>query len=239
MCIRSNRATHRRLWLDPGNRRPRHVEPPLQGQHARACTSLPPVEHGRVARRTTARTRSEQMARIKGRNTAPELLLRRLLWRRGVRYRLHYRTSAGRPDLAFVGARIAVFIDGCFWHGCPEHYVPPRSSTEFWSTKLRGNVERDQRQTARLEAEGWTVLRFWEHEVFEEPERVALEIHGVVTTGELRRPTAQPRVVRVESLDPCGNVERRYLRSLRDDRDLGSEVRERRTGKWKRRRPPD
>src|SRR5262245_58811764 len=114
-----------------------------------------------------ALTRSEQMARIRGRNTTPELLLRRLLWEAGLRYRLHAKTPAGRPDIAFPQSRVAVFIDGCFWHGCPDHYVRPRSSSEFWSRKLAENVRRDATQTRRLEALGWRVCRFWEHEIFE------------------------------------------------------------------------
>src|SRR5687768_10638296 len=106
------------------------------------------------------------MSRIRGRNTAPEIRLRQLLWRRGLRYRLAVRVSNVRPDLVFTGARLAVFVDGCFWHGCPEHYVRPRSSNaKFWAQKLQDNVSRDERQTLRLEADGWRVLRVWEHEL--------------------------------------------------------------------------
>src|SRR4051812_21964937 len=118
-----------------------------------------------------ALTRSEQMARIRGVNTTPELRLRARLWSTGLRYRLHLRTPAGRPDLVIPGAQVAVYIDGCQWHGCPKHYVRPRSKDEFWAAKLHENVARDLRQTQQLEALGWRVLRFWEHEVWEEPER--------------------------------------------------------------------
>src|SRR6267143_5444760 len=117
-------------------------------------------------------TRSEQMARIRGRDTAPEVRLRQALWRAGLRFRLKRSGLAIRPDLVFGSVPgIAVFIDGCFWHGCPDHYAPPRSAIEFWSKKLAGNVDRDRRQTLALEAEGWRVLRFWECEVIETLER--------------------------------------------------------------------
>ena len=102
------------------------------------------------------------MARIRGKHTRPELLLRKALWAAGLRYRLH-RKLPGTPDLAFVGARVAVFVDGCFWHGCPQHYSFPATRSEFWADKLRRNVERDARVGDELAALGWTVLRFWEH----------------------------------------------------------------------------
>src|SRR5580692_10585444 len=106
-------------------------------------------------------SRSEQMARIRSRNTTPERVLRGLLWSAGLRYRLHATTPAGRPDIVFPGTRVAVFVDGCFWHGCPDHYVRPRSSSDFWSRKLLENFKRDGAQTERLEALGWRVCRIW------------------------------------------------------------------------------
>ena len=108
--------------------------------------------------------RSALMSRIRGSDTTPELLLRQRLWSDGLRYRLKYKVPAGRPDLVFPGARVVVFMDGCFWHGCPDHYVRPSSRSTFWAQKLAENVERDQRQTRELEAAGWRVIRIWEHE---------------------------------------------------------------------------
>ena len=105
--------------------------------------------------------RSRMMSRIRGRNTRPERRLRQALWAAGLRYRKHAKTPVGRPDLVFVGPRVAVFVDGCFWHGCPRHYVRPRSRTDFWSRKLRENVDRDRRQTLELHVRGWTVVRIW------------------------------------------------------------------------------
>src|SRR4051794_31349953 len=104
------------------------------------------------------------MSRIRGANTTPELIVRRGLWKCGLRYRLHAKTPGGKADIVVPSAKFALFIDGCFWHGCPEHYVRPGSRNEFWDAKLRENVDRDRRQTLKLDAEGWTVVRVWEHE---------------------------------------------------------------------------
>ena len=69
-----------------------------------------------------------------------------------------------RPDLVFTSAKLAVFVDGCFWHGCPEHGSKPKKNTSYWNPKIARNVERDQEQNERLEQAGWRVLRFWEHD---------------------------------------------------------------------------
>ena len=104
------------------------------------------------------------MSRVKGRDTKPEVAFRKELWREGLRYRLRYKVF-GRPDIVFPGPKVAVFVDGCFWHGCPEHYRPPKTRTEWWKDKIAGNKKRDGEVTARLEAEGWQVLRFWTHDL--------------------------------------------------------------------------
>jgi DNA mismatch endonuclease (patch repair protein) len=126
-------------------------------------------------------TRSQQMSRIRSRDTKPELILRRILWSRGLRYRLHAKTPFGRPDLVFARKKVAVFVDGCFWHGCPDHYAPPRSQSRFWAEKLRQNVARDRLQTRQLEAHGWRVVRLWEHEIADQladaAERVLLALN--------------------------------------------------------------
>lgn len=106
------------------------------------------------------------MSRIRGKDTGPELILRRGLWAQGLRYRLVNKLP-GRPDVVFPGAKVAVFVDGCFWHGCPLHAVRPKANAEFWKNKLDANIARDARVTGELEAMGWTVLRFWEHEINE------------------------------------------------------------------------
>lgn len=103
----------------------------------------------------------------RGRDTAPELELRRALTRMGLRYRLQIRpvpAVRARADLVFRGARVAVFVDGCFWHGCPTHGTWPRQNADFWRGKIEKNMDRDSENTKQLEEEGWTVVRVWEHE---------------------------------------------------------------------------
>jgi DNA mismatch endonuclease, patch repair protein len=158
------------------------------------------------------------MARIRGSNTQPELLLRSELWRRGHRYRLNRRVLGCRPDLVFLGGRLVVFVDGCFWHGCPEDYSRPGTRPDYWAAKLLENLERDRRQTRELEDEGWSVVRIWEHEVYESPERVADRVTDVL---EGRTPEHGPdwRVASVEVVDPVERIERRRLTDLRN-RDL-------------------
>lgn len=179
-------------------------------------------------------SRSQNMALIKGRDTGPEMVLRRALWARGLRYRIHASTPCGKPDLVFPGPKVAVYVDGCQWHGCPEHYVRPRTRTDFWSAKLAGTLARDRRQTLRLEAEGWQVLRFWEHEVVEELEAVATQVEAAVRTASWD-PGPSLRVASVEPLTLDGNVERRHLEALRDPAVKAEVVQERSTRKWSRR----
>lgn len=101
------------------------------------------------------------------RDTSLELSVRRLVHSRGLRYRVDIRPEAEirrRADLVFRRARVAVFLDGCFWHGCELHYRSPSQNAEFWDGKIRHNRERDVETTRLLEERGWAVLRFWEHE---------------------------------------------------------------------------
>lgn len=109
-------------------------------------------------------SKSEQMARVRNEDTEPELILRKALWREGFRYRIHP-DLPGTPDFAFPGPQVAVFVDGCFWHGCPEHYTAPESNEEFWANKLERNLARDERVDEELAEMGWTVVRVWEHRV--------------------------------------------------------------------------
>lgn len=103
------------------------------------------------------------------RDTAPERALRTALYAAGARYRVDFpvRPCGGRPvrpDVVFLRRRLAVFVDGCFWHGCPIHGTQPATNRDYWSRKIAENRERDARTTRALEADGWTVLRFWEHD---------------------------------------------------------------------------
>jgi DNA mismatch endonuclease (patch repair protein) len=114
---------------------------------------------------------SEAASRVmrgnRGSDTKPEIRVRSELHRRGLRFRKQLRIDTAalkvRPDIVFSRQRLAVFMDGCFWHRCPEHGSDPRSNTGYWSLKLQRNVERDQRVATALTDEGWTVLRIWEH----------------------------------------------------------------------------
>ncbi|WP_163863959.1 very short patch repair endonuclease [Myxococcus eversor] len=179
------------------------------------------------------RTRSEQMSRIRAKDTVPERLLRSALWRTGARYRLQSRTPYGRPDVVFVRAKVAVFIDGCFWHGCPEHYVRPRTRQEFWGPKLRTNVERDRRQTLQLEAEGWRVCRFWEHEIFESLPQVLFTVQSALR-DDAWSPAGSWRVVQVDALPGGEDLEERWLEDLRGREPRRSKQVRRSTKKWKR-----
>jgi len=109
---------------------------------------------------------SERMSRAARRDTAPELALRQELHRRGRRYRVVTRVPGRNRrtiDIAFTRARLAVFVDGCFWHGCPEHGTRPAHNSEWWVTKLAANEGRDRDTDQHLAKEGWAVLRIWEH----------------------------------------------------------------------------
>jgi DNA mismatch endonuclease (patch repair protein) len=116
----------------------------------------------------------------KSRDTKPELAVRRDLHARGLRYRVSRRPLPGArhtADVVFGPARVAVFIDGCFWHGCPEHHHFPRSNPDYWRAKLERNQLRDRKVDSLLEEHGWLALRFWEHE---SPHAVADAIESVV-----------------------------------------------------------
>jgi DNA mismatch endonuclease, patch repair protein len=117
------------------------------------------------------------------RDTRPEVQVRSLLHRRGYRFRKNLPINVGgwqvRADIVFTRQRLAVFIDGCFWHRCPIHGTSPRANTWYWGPKLDRNVERDRETDQRLRSVGWTVLRMWEHEA---PELVVSDIAKVLSS---------------------------------------------------------
>ena len=104
------------------------------------------------------------MSRIRSKDTKPEIAVRRALWRTGFRYRVHDRTLPGTPDISNKGKKLAVFVDGCFWHGCPKCYTEPKSNVDFWKTKLLANRTRREKVRANLEEMGFRVVEIWEHE---------------------------------------------------------------------------
>lgn len=112
------------------------------------------------------------MSRISGKNTGPEVSLRKALWSYGLRYRLKNRLP-GRPDIVFPARMTVVFVDGCFWHMCPRHFSMPRRNKRFWKEKLRKNVARDRNVSVALRKLGWKVIRLWEHEIESDLDRCA------------------------------------------------------------------
>ena len=116
-------------------------------------------------------------------DTGPELLLRKHLHRRGLRFRSNSQPQPDlkcKADIVFVGAKLCVFVDGCFWHGCPRHYSPPKTNTSWWKEKATDNIDRDHRKTRLLRSRGWLVIRIWEHEVRSDVERCADRISRAV-----------------------------------------------------------
>lgn len=134
----------------------------------------------------SAVNRSALMSRIRGKNTALELRLRKLLWRQGLRYRLHGVRLPGKPDLVFPRWRAAVFVHGCFWHrhtGCPLFRLP-KTRTEFWDEKLRLNMQRDSRAVHALMEGGWKVAVVWECAIRSAPETAGRELAEWIRHGE-------------------------------------------------------
>ena len=128
--------------------------------------------------------RSRIMAAVRSRgNTTTELALGKLLWASGVRgYRKHWKV-AGKPDFAWPGRKIAVFVDGCFWHGCVRCKTLPGTNVEFWQKKIETNRARDKRVRKLLRMDGWTILRFREHDVKRNPKKAVLRIVAAVKGG--------------------------------------------------------
>jgi DNA mismatch endonuclease Vsr len=142
-----------------------------------AVETLPPESTA-----SSAEVRAAMRAN-RGKDTGPELALRRLLYQRGLRYRVNARPLVEirrKADLLFPGDRVAVFVDGCFWHGCPDHYRPAVKNADFWRQKINGNRARDAETNEKLLAAGWRVIRVWEHE---DPARAADEIERLLRLG--------------------------------------------------------
>jgi DNA mismatch endonuclease (patch repair protein) len=136
------------------------------------------------------------MAKQARAHTAPEVLLRKLLHASGLRYRVGLPVPGMKRrtiDVAFPKAKVAVFVDGCFWHSCPQHATFPAANKDWWAQKLAGNVTRDAATTAHLEEQGWRVIRVWEHEA---PAEVALRVEAALRQTGVSgndRPTSDRR----------------------------------------------
>ena len=118
-----------------------------------------------MADKVSKEARSRIMASIRGKDTRPEIAVRRILWRHGLRYRTHDKTILGKPDISNKGKRLVVFVDGCFWHGCPKCYREPETNRDFWRNKVEGNRRRREVVRDGLERQGFRVVEVWEHEV--------------------------------------------------------------------------
>ncbi len=140
--------------------------------------------------RVSEKVRSRIMSSIHSKDTKPELRLRKALWEAGLRgYRKHYTPNVyfqRAVDIAFVGKKVAVFMDGCFWHLCPEHGSIPKSNEKYWRRKLEDTVGRDAMTTNSMELYGWTVIRIWEHEIKSDEglENAVERIRSALITGE-------------------------------------------------------
>jgi DNA mismatch endonuclease (patch repair protein) len=130
--------------------------------------------------------RSKIMSRIRSKDSLPEVMLRSSLWNLGARYRKYY--GPEKIDIAFPGKKLAVFVDGCFWHSCPEHRHIPKSNESYWKPKLAKNIERASKKNVRLKKEGWCVIHIWEHEVNADAESCAKRIALLLSfNGKERR----------------------------------------------------
>ena len=123
-------------------------------------------------------SRSENMRRIKSKDTSIEIILRKELWRRGFRYRKNVKDVFGKPDIVFKGKKLAIFTDSEFWHGkqLMEGKYIPKTNTEFWINKITRNIERDKEVNQRLKDSGWIVLRFWETDIYQNLNKCANKV---------------------------------------------------------------
>jgi DNA mismatch endonuclease (patch repair protein) len=144
-------------------------------------------------------TRSQIMSRVTNKDSAAEMSLRISLFHERLRYRLHRRTEGVIVDIVFVSARVAVFVDGCFWHGCPKHATYPKSNQSYWLPKLAENRERDKRQSAKLRRTGWRVIRVWEHDCLPPNQSVLKRIVDAVRASRLKTSFKRKRNVRAST----------------------------------------
>lgn len=153
------------------------------------------------------------MAAVRSRNTDPELALRKALYAAGIRgWRCHYHRAPGTPDLAWPARRLAVFVDGAFWHGHPSRHRQGRSGT-YWDEKIRANVERDRRVDAALSAAGWRVIRLWDFEIRRELARAVDAVRAELLRFDASKPLidAGEGLVLTEVLDTSGGTPDRQL----------------------------
>lgn len=137
--------------------------------------------------KSSSQAASNRMRASKSRDTTPEKSLRKELHKRGLRYRIDARPIMElnrRADIVFRSAKVAIFVDGCFWHGCPKHGTQAKANAKFWKAKIRRNQERDAETNQLLKKTGWKVIRVWEHE---KPEKASGKIYKIVTYRKMKR----------------------------------------------------
>ncbi len=182
----------------------------------RAKPKPPPASSSRVGYQppegswASSAANRKTMQANRSRDTRPELAVRSAVHARGLRYRVAVRPVWGvrrSADLVFTRARVAVFLDGCFWHGCPEHFQMPATNPDYWGPKIAANAARDAETDALLAAEGWTVVRLWEHTLaVEAATRIEVLVRGRLAAlhrppGSLAAPLARPEA-QVRAPDP-------------------------------------
>lgn len=139
------------------------------------------IQDGDMADHLSKAGRSRNMAAIKAKDTKPELALRAALRRAGAAgYRLHNKDLPGRPDISFTRWKVAVFVDGVFWHGHPDHWNPEKAASDYWRQKIARNIQRDRQADALLAVQGWHVVRFWDLDVRDHLEECVQKIVGAL-----------------------------------------------------------
>lgn len=151
----------------------------------------------------TSTARSALMSRIRGRNTTPELQLRSLLYGAGLRFRLHAKDVPGRPDLVFRPSKVAVFVDGCFWHKCPRHFRMPSTNPDFWHRKIAANVARRRQVRRQLLARQWKAIEIWECDLRNDATQcVDLVVGAVVARRSARKSNGSKKELLVHGRIP-------------------------------------
>ena len=120
------------------------------------------------------------MASIRSKDTKPELAIRKILCKKGYRYRIHDKKIFGKPDITFSKHKLAIFIDGCFWHACKKCYSEPKTNTFFWRKKIRDNKIRRKKVRKNLKENNWKIMEFWEHDIRKKPELVTSKIEYMI-----------------------------------------------------------
>jgi DNA mismatch endonuclease (patch repair protein) len=173
-----------------GKPRPRKARHPAAAGTAESRSATAAAAKGKAYPFTADPGRAANMRGNRRADTKPELALRAALFALGYRYRKDLRLDLParrvRPDIAFTSRRVAVFVDGCFWHACPEHGSKPKSNEWYWSPKLTRNVERDRAADAALAQAGWTVIRLWEHVPLPDAVAAVVEAVGTPKAGQYR-----------------------------------------------------